>query len=424
MKILNTLQLAAWVSLLAIITLMNTALAETAPGSAQTVPIALSNFIRGNLADHPDLLAAKADIQSAKAALRAADQAVYNPELEFDYEESDIKTKSIGISQTIDWGDQQGSRTAVAQAELDKAIASYDIAIQSLIRDLLTRLAENQTRNTLAQLSNETLKLMDEFKQIAERRYQAGDLSQVELNLARLAHSQSLMEQANIMSDSTEAHEELRVIMGTIPDTLPELPEQMPEPALNNDLEAYLQQLPVIRIQLAKVRATRQQINLRKSEKAWNPTIGISTGSEGDESLLGFNLSIPLNIRNSYSAEVDAAQQSLIAREQRAHLAYRDTRATLLVTTERYRNLLKAWNNWQLHSSSSVEQQLMLIKQLWKAGDISAADYLLQLKQALETQATGLELRNQLWQVAFDWMSLTASIDNWLNINTETLGRH
>jgi len=424
MKILNPQQLAAWVSLFAIITLMNTALAETASGSAQTVPIALSNFIRGNLADHPDLLAAKADIQSAKAALRAADQAVYNPELEFDYENTDVKTKSIGINQTIDWGDQQGGRTAVAQAELAKSTASYDIAIQSLIRDLLTRLAENQTRNTLALLSNETLKLMEEFKQVAERRYQAGDLSQVELNLAQLAYNQTLMEQANILSDVAKAREDLRATIATMPDDLPDLPERLPEPKLNNDLEASLQKLPVIRIQLAEVRATRQQVNLRKSEKAWNPTIGVSAGSEGDESLVGFNLSIPLNIRNSYSAEVDAAQQALIASEQRAHLAYRDTRATLLVTTERYRNLLKAWNSWQQHSHSRVEQQLMLIKQLWKAGDISAADYLLKLKQALETQATGLELRNQLWQVAFDWMSLTASIDKWLNINIKSLGNN
>ena len=159
---------------------------------------------------------------------------------------------------------------------------------------------------------------------------------------------------------------------------------------------------------------------MRKSEKAWNPTIGLSAGSEGEESLIGINLSIPLNMRNSFSAEVDAAQQTLIASEQRAHQAYRDARSTLMISTERYRLLLKAWDNWRAHGRDSVAQQLTLIKQLWQAGDISASEYLLQLKQALETQASGLELRNQLWQVSFDWMSLTANIDNWLNINTKS----
>jgi len=419
MKILNPRQLAVRVSLLVVISLLNTAAAESTSNTTKDASSVLSGFIKNSLANHPGLLAAKADVQSAKAVLRASDQAVYNPELEFDYEDTDVKTKSIGISQTIDWGDQQGSRTSVSEAQLHKVMANYKIVIQSFISSLLTGLAKNQTEKELAQLSNETLTLMLEFRQIAERRYQAGDLSQVELNLARLAYNQALMDQANTLSNATEASEKLRAILGTLPSSLPALPEQLPEPELNKDLEAFLQQLPVIRTQLAEVQVARQQVALRKSETAWDPTISVSAGSEGEEDLIGFNLSIPLNIRNSFSAEVDAAHQDLIASEQRVQLAYRDTRATLIVTSERYRNLLKAWNSWRENSRDSVDQQLTLIKQLWQAGDISAADYLLQLKQALETQASGLELRNQLWQVAFEWMSLTASIDNWLNINAE-----
>lgn len=424
MKIFNPRQLAVWTHILAFSLLVNTPLARAATDNTQNAPSSLSTFILSQMADHPDLIAAKAEVQSAKAALRASNQAVYNPELQVEYEETDVTTKSVGFSQTIDWGDQQGSRTDVAKAELSKATANYDRAIQSLIRNLLTHLAENQTKNRLSQLSDSSLKLMSEFKAIAERRYQAGDLSQVELNLARLAYNQALMEQANMMSDKAEAREALRAVMAVMPDFLPALPEQLPEPKLNNDLEAFLQQLPSIRSLLADVQVTRQQVLLRKSEKAWNPTVGFSAGSEGEESLVGFNLSIPLNVRNSYSAEVDAAQQIFVANEQRTHLAYRNTRANLISTTERYRNLLKAWNNWRQYSHDSVQRQLQLIKQLWQAGDLSAADYLLQLKQALETQATGLELRNQLWQVAFDWMSLTASIDDWLSINTELLGKN
>lgn len=424
MKILNLPRLAVWVYPLAIMVQMNSVLAGTASDHTQKAPSPLSDFIVSIMADHPDLLAAKADVRSAKAKLRASAQAVYNPQLEFEYEDTNVSTKSIGISQTIDWGDQQGSRTAVAQAELHRAIANYDMAILSFINKILTALAQHQTGNELVELSSETLRLMQEFRQIAERRYQAGDLNQVELNLALLAYNQALMEQANTLSDAVEARENLRAKLAALPNILPDLPDTMPEPVLENDLETFLQQLPVIRSQLAATQVTRQKVILRKSENAWNPTIGVSAGSEDDESLIGINLSIPLNIRNNYSAEVDAAQQNLVASEQRAHLAYRNTRARLIVITERYRHLLKAWNSWRLHSRKNVEQQLKLIKRLWQAGDMSTTDYLLQLKQALETQATGLELRNQLWRVAFDWMSLTASIDNWLNINLESLGKN
>jgi len=398
---------------------MHGALAETTSDSIQVSP-PLLNLLKSTLADHPDLQAAKADLLSAKAGLKASNQAIYNPELEIDYEDTDVKTQRIGISQTIDWGDQQGSRTGMARAGFQQAMAEYEINVQSLMSNLLTALAQNQTGKELALLSKETLQLMQEFKDIAGRRYRAGDLSRVELNLARLAYSQALLSQANTLANSTEANEKLRALLGVMPMSLPNLPEALPEPKLNIELESFLQQLPVIRSQLAEVQVAREQLNLRKSEKAWNPTIGVSAGTEGEESLVGINLSIPLNIRNSFSAEVDAAQQDLIARQQRTQLTYRKTRAGLIATTERYRQLRNTWNAWRQESRKSVEQQLSLIKQLWKSGDISASDYLLQLKQVLETQASGLELRYQLWQVAFEWMSQTNTIDNWLNIEIDS----
>ena len=417
MKILCPRQFAVWVSTIAIVTLVNTALAETASDNTQDTLLSLSGFIASSLDNHPELVAAKADIQSARAALRASDQAVYNPELEFDYEDTDVKTRSIGISQTIDWGDQQGSRTAVAQAELLKSSADYDLAMQSFVSNLLRHLSQNQTETELAQLSKETLKLMQEFKVIAERRFQSGDLGRVELNLAQLAYSEALMKHASQQANAYQAQEQLRALLGEMPDKLPDLPEILPEPSLPQDLNAFLQTLPVMRSLLAEVQAARQTVAVRQSEKAWNPTIGLAAGTEGEESLVGIKLTIPLNVRNSFSAEVDAAQQDLIAIEQRSHLAYRNLRADVLSSAERYRQLQKAWNDWQNISQHSVKQQLSLIKQLWRAGDLNTTDYLVQLKQTLETQGSGLELRGRLWQVAFDWMVNTTSIHQWLGIN-------
>jgi len=431
MKILKSRQFAAWVLMLAGVGFFTSTMAASVTNSEASASLSLSKFIKTTLADNPEFLALKAELQSARATLRASDQAVYNPELELDYEnidEIDSTTQTIGITQTIDWGDQQGSRTAIAKIGLQKAIANYKLASLSFLRDLLMRQSDHQTQIALEKLSNESLKLMTDFKTIAENRYRAGDLSQVELNLALLAYHQALMEQANVQSDTSEAREKLRVLLGYSVDNsfkkIPDLPEQLPAPEIEGDLDSFLQTLPLVKIQLADLQLSRNQVELKKSEQAWNPTIGVRAGKEDDDSLIGFSLSIPLNVRNNFSAEVDEAQQESIAIEQRAHIAFRDARARIIVTTERYRNLLKAWNNWRNYSRSSVDQQLSLIKKLWLAGDISASDYLLQLKQALETQASGLELRNQLWQVAFEWMSLTDRLDDWLNIQIELPGKN
>ncbi len=407
------------------VVLLTLALAFNSASKAETVldiaPLAVSDFVKNSLNQQPRLLAAQADIAASSANLQAAKQAIYNPELELAYENSSANTKTIGISQTLDWGDQQGSRTDLAVAELSVIKTNYTIAVQNFATSLLTGLAQNQTAKQLEQLSSEALNLMQQFKRIAEQRHQAGDLNQVDLNLAQLAYSQALMEHASSLSRVTEVHEQLRSIVGMLPEQLPVLPEQLSEPVLQDNLDSFLLELPAIRSKMAEVQSNRQQIALRKSQQAWNPTIGVTAGTEGSDNLIGLNLSIPLNIRNNFSAEVDVAYQQLIASEQRAQQDYRNIRANIAATTVRYQNLLSAWDSWRQNSRDSVSQQLILINQLWQAGDISASDYLLQVKQALEIQATGFELRNELWQTAFEWMRLTASVDKWLNINLQEI---
>ncbi|MFK5915703.1 MAG: TolC family protein [Woeseiaceae bacterium] len=420
MKNFNPWQFTAWVSVFVAMAFTQTAMATQTNESNTLVSSELITLVKQHLANHPELRALKADLQASKAGVRAADQAIYNPQLEFDYEDAEVETKTIGISQTIDWGGQRNSRTLVADAQLRKQQADYQLSVQMFINTLLAGLAEHQTGTELVGLGQQTMKLMQDFKQIAEQRYAAGDLNLVEFNLAKLAYSQAVMEQASVLSNATQARENLRSLLGDLPNKLPELPERLPTPEIKQDLDSFLQQLPIVRVQLADLDVARQTVDLKKSEKAWDPTISLTAGTEGDADLIGLNLSIPLNIRNTFGAEVDAAQQQLIASEQRAHLAFRTQRAALISNTERYKNLLNAWNNWRENSRDSVNQQLKLIKQLWEAGDISASDYLLQLKQALETQASGLELRNQLWLVAFDWMSQTNTLDNWLNIKQPT----
>lgn len=395
--------------------------ASKAETALDIAPLSVSDFVKNSLNQQPRLLAAQADIAASSANLQAAKQAIYNPELELAYENSSANTKTIGIRQTIDWGDQQGSRTDLAMAELSVIKTNYTIAVQNFATSLLTGLAQNQTAKQLEQLSSEALNLMQQFKRIAEQRHQAGDLNQVDLNLAQLAYSQALMEHARLLSRVTESREQLRSIVGMLPEQLPILPEQLSEPVLQSNLDSFLMELPAIRSKIAEVQSNRQQIALRKSQQAWNPTIGVTAGTEGSDNLIGLNLSIPLNVRNNFSAEVDVAYQQLIASEQRAQQDYRNIRANIAATTVRYQNLLSAWDSWRQNSRDSVSQQLILINQLWQAGDISASDYLLQVKQALEIQATGFELRNELWQTAFEWMRLTASVDKWLNINLQEI---
>ena len=51
---------------------------------------------------------------------------------------------------------------------------------------------------------------------------------------------------------------------------------------------------------------------------------------------------------------------------------------------------------------------------LWRAGELSTADYLLQLKQTLDTALAGAELEGRLWRRSTDYLAATGQLESWL----------
>ncbi|HHO60057.1 MAG TPA: TolC family protein, partial [Thiotrichales bacterium] len=71
----------------------------------------LKRWLGQNVETHPAVRAARASLDAASYQMVAADKALYNPELELDAENAETRVRSIGLSQTIDWGDTRGART-------------------------------------------------------------------------------------------------------------------------------------------------------------------------------------------------------------------------------------------------------------------------------------------------------------------------
>lgn len=382
-----------------------------------TAPQDLQYRLRAVIQTHPRAEAAQASLEATRARLRAADKALYNPELELDSERTDINTSYIQLSQTIDWRNQRGARTQVAQSELDGGLAEFTLARQTLARDLLVALAEDHTSQALVNVAKQALELMQSFADIAQQRHRAGDLSQVELDLARLAYAEAIIRAAQTRTAAADTRERLRALYQDLPATLPQLPESMPTANLPEDIDGFVSKLPTVQALQAQVAASQHLVSLRQSERSWDPTFALRGGREDKETLAGLTVTIPLNVRNTFRAEVEAAQQDLIENEQTTQQAFRDQRARVLASTEQLRLLQEAWNDWRKIGHVSVSRQVDSLNRLWRAGDMSTAEYLVQLKQALDTLSAGVELRGRLWQNGFDWLLNTALIDAWLNLN-------
>ncbi len=386
-----------------------------------TAPTEIQIFIQQVLPLHPRFTAAQAELDSVKASLNAAEKAIYNPELELDTEETNINTSTIGLSQTIDWGDQRGAKTQIATSLLDAALANFQSERQLLVRDLLMALSDYQNKTRLADLSNQRLKLMKDFYSVARQKHAAGDINQVELDLAQLAYSETVLNNAQILAEQVNAEQSFYAIYGISSTAdkplLPNLTVDFQKIEIPAELDVFVMTLPQMLRVRANVAATKNTIGLRESESSADPTIAIRGGKEDTESLAGLTLTIPLNIRNNFSAEIEAARKDYLQAEYLAQLAYRNLRGDVTSRTRQYQLTRKAWKQWLATGKVSMNRQLKLLKRLWQAGDLSTTDYLVQIKQNLDTHSAGIELQTTLWSSWLNWLDVTAQIESWLQLN-------
>lgn len=375
---------------------------------------ALAKLMRTVLENNPRARAARATADAAEARSRAAGQPLYNPELEIDAEQGENDTTSLGVRQTIDWADKRGARSGAAAQEQLAAQAELQSVQQALADELLTGVADVHTARALSTLAQERAQLMQRFLTLAETRQRAGDLTQIELELARLAHTQAVLQQAQAAAQRTEAEQALVAVVGELPADLPVLPARFPDIG-TPDPEPVLAQLPELRAYQARIAAARDTVTLRQREQRPDPTLSLRGGRDASDPLIGLNLSIPLYVRNDYRAETQAASAELTQAESTAQEAVRRARARFVSAAERYRTTYTAWSAWEAAGELSLGNQMELLERIWQAGELSTADYLVQLNQILETRASALDLRGQLWRSWFDWLAASGRLGHWLN---------
>lgn len=384
-----------------------------------SAPSALSDFAQQILLAHPRVQAAQAELDAARARERGAGGALYNPELDAEYEDGDVRTRSIGINQTIDLGGKRGARERVASFETQSAMESLALVRQGVLAELLSALGMVDVTAEQLQIAGERKALMERLRALADERQRAGDLSQIELELARLAYAEAALLQAQAAGRQVTATQALaRVAGGDLP-PYPPLPTTYVGVTLNESaVNAVLTDLPSVRAAQARIASAQAVVDLRRRERRPDPTIGVYGGREGDENLVGIRFSIPFPVRNSYRAEVDAASADLVALDQSVLNDYRQLRAELVAAHQRYELARTAWNNWQSIGAGSLASQTEMLERLWRAGELNTTDYLVQLRQTLDTRVAASEQRGVVWESWIAWLAVSGQVDAWTGFET------
>jgi cobalt-zinc-cadmium efflux system outer membrane protein len=172
----------------------------------------------------PVLLAAKARIEEARGRLRGASipfQA--NPVIEGTAgprfsEPSKVTAADVSISQDFEALGRRSARIAGAQTGVTREIAASRETGRALLRDVAVAFMRALAANEKLKVLTAAEQVSSGFLETAERRYQAGDIPILEVNLAKNGAARARAELRSGRAELAISLGELRVLLGMSPE--------------------------------------------------------------------------------------------------------------------------------------------------------------------------------------------------------------
>ncbi|PCI53095.1 MAG: hypothetical protein COB36_13410 [Alphaproteobacteria bacterium] len=381
--------------------------------SSSTKRLDITNFVNESIGRHPSISAAQASLEAERARARGLGRKLYNPELELDFETAETQTATIGLSQTLDRHGKRKARSLAGQDNVIAAQAALDLVRKTLEVELLTALSEYQVNFDFVNLAKNEVKFSHSFLSLAQKREAAGDLSPSDVLTAKLALSSSLANLANSRAELSRSAQALTSYTGQLQENWPLL-KGTPNSEIDTNYIPNPDELPEIRLALAQSRASYSKIGVAQKMRKTDPTIGGRLGGEGSNVLFGVSLAIPLQVNNNYTDNVDVARAESLQADAELRRVRLQTIAKLNGSHRRLSASAKAWRDWQNTGRAQLDTQRDLLKRLWEAGEIGAAQYLLQYNQTYEAQRASTELKATYWRSWFEYLDASHSIPKWL----------
>jgi cobalt-zinc-cadmium efflux system outer membrane protein len=384
---------------------------------------ALRGAVREAWARHPAAEATEQTLAAAEARSVASSRPLYNPDLELAYDdEGPEQTATAGMALTLDLSGKRRARTDAGQADLVLAEAEAALRRSGFAQQWLQAWTEHGSARERVSIGEERLALMQRFADLAERQLTVGDISSLERDLALLARDEAQAEQATLLADAASATEAYRAVGGDLSRSTDIATLGVPA-AWNTDPSWQVAAAPEGRIAAATAASAATRIAIAERDRRPDPTLSLYGGrkdlgtDEGTEGVVGIAVSVPLFVRNTLSAELAAARADASAATAEQRRAELELRARAERTSATFTAVRDAWTRWSQSPGTDVTTRADLLERLWRAGEISTADYLIQLKQSLDTALAGADLRGRLWRSYVDALYSTGQLDAWVGFD-------
>ena len=340
----------------------------------------------------PEILAAVARIDEARARLLGASLRFReNPTVDLDLGPRTGAGRtsfdySASVGQAFEPASRRQARIAGANAGIEGESASAEEAARLVVRDVAMAYVRAMGADERLRLLADVEAVAEQLRAATERRYQAGDVAALDVNLTRVAAARARADRLRAEADRGDAVRPLRTALGLDADAPLALDRALDRaPAPRSVLTGALTTAPAIRRADAEIAAARAEQALGAAMRRPSFAGRVSVGREQDDHIVlgGLSLTFPtFDSGQAIRAEADARLRRVTQEREAALRALQvNVLAGLAAYTQRRAAadalrdaaLPAAADNEQLGSRSLEAGQLNLMEFLLVRQDATAA---------------------------------------------------
>ncbi|NOZ42416.1 MAG: TolC family protein [Alphaproteobacteria bacterium] len=375
-----------------------------APGINPALP-SWGYWFRSQINRHPDVIAAKERMYAALSIADSLERPLYNPELDSSYErEGRYNNYRLGLSQRLDWWGKRDTRKQQARYSRTAARQAYKLAILRKSAAGLRALIEWDAAGQQSVLALRQEEQLGTLLNLVRSRRKSGDIGQVDVEMAFLGLSQKLNDAARAQARIKQAEARLQEALPGWSSAGLTIPENFWTIDMQKNRPRRVDEYPLVAAARAKWEVMKKRAALARLQARAEPTVRLSAGKSADDTVVGVTLSIPLNVRNNYSAQTRAAQRRMFAAEAGYRAVRRRQQMAIRASAAALNEYRKRYQRWRILMAGRGQRSGNLLEKQWRSGDMSTTEYLLALQQRTEGLVAGIELRTQYQLARIDWL--------------------
>ncbi len=278
--------------------------------------MSLANAIETALRENPELNTIREKVKVARARIDGI-ALLRNPELETEFFGGASAQQRLELTKAFELGGQRGHRIRIAETQLEKVETELAKASQSVRKSVKIAFYELLLIQEKLELAGEIVQHNKQMRDIAETRFETGDISVTQANLASI-HLQSALREAAMLENRLRLTQlTLNMLIGTALDTasiaVGELREEtgsdtdqkLTLDTLKTQAFAHRNDLKVLRLDTQLIES---KLRLAKATNIPDLSVGALAEHSAGENALGVKFSIPLPLFNRNRAEIKATE--------------------------------------------------------------------------------------------------------------------